>query len=175
MVSIHFSVQNWVFAKVTTMTNCLANCEAVIFLYNSIVIIPIFFQIQFINIAWGLPSVARLLNCQNVLLERKWDVCKALQHFIFYNDVPEELNLALTMRALETCSFAELVIRHHVFSVMLVIARQQECELGSNESQLNDFTAQLECTVNCMYKHLATATLISWLTGREEGTVNRSG
>ena len=133
------------------------------------------FQIQFINTAWGLPSVARLLNSQNVLLERKWDVCKALQHFIFYNDLPEELNLALTMRALETCSFPELIIRHHVLSVMLVIARQQECELGGNESQLNDFTAQLECTINCMYKRLATATLSSWLEGREERTVNHSG
>ena len=122
-----------------------------------------------------MPSVARLLNCQNVQLERRWDVCKALQHFIFYNDLPEELNLAWTMKTLETCSFPELVIRHHVFSVMLIIARQQECELGGNESQLNDFAAQLECTVNCIYKRLVTATLISWLEGREGGTVNHSG
>ena len=133
------------------------------------------FQIQFVNIAWGLPSVARLLNCQNVQLERRWDVSKAVQHFIFYTDLPEELNLALTMKALETCSFPELIIRHHVFSVMLVVARQQESELGCNESQLNDFAAQLERTVNCMYKRLVTATLISWLEGREEGTVNHSG
>ena len=133
------------------------------------------FQIQFINIAWGLPSVARLLNCQNVQLERWWDVCKALQHFIFYNGLPEELNLSLTMTALETCSFPELVIRHHMFSVMLVIARQQESELGGNESRLNDFATQLERIVNCMYKRLVTATLISWLEGREERTVNHSG
>lgn len=133
------------------------------------------FQIQFINIAWGSSSVARLLNCQNVQLERRWDVCKALQHFIYYSDFPEELHLAWAMKALETCSFPELIIRRHVFSVMLVIAQQQECELGGNETQLNDLAAQLECTVNCMCKHLVTATLISWLEGREVGTVNHSG
>ena len=81
----------------------------------------------------------------------------------------------MTMTALETCSFPELVIRHHMFSVMLVIARQQESELGGNESRLNDFATQLERIVNCMYKRLVTATLISWLEGREEGTVNHSG
>lgn len=130
------------------------------------------FQIRFINIAWGSSSAGRLLNCKDVQLERKWDVCKALQHHIYYSKtLPDELQLAST-EALESCSFAELVIRQHVLSVMLVITPQEDCGVPGAR---NVWSAQLECTVHCMYKHLATATLNSWLEGREAGTVNHSG
>lgn len=107
-------------------------------------------------------------------------MCKALQHSIYYSKhLPAVEQLQLTPHsdtdALETCSFAELIIRHHVFSAMLVIARQQEYELGGSESVLNNLSAQLECTLNCIYKRLVTARLLSWLEGKEAGTVNHSG
>ncbi|XP_078347506.1 general transcription factor 3C polypeptide 4-like isoform X3 [Oculina patagonica] len=135
-------------------------------------------HIRFVNIAWGPSSVARLLNCKDVQLERRWDVCKAFQHLIYYSKhlpAVEQLQLAPSATdALESCSFAELVIRHHVFSAMMVITRQQECELGGNKSLLNDLSAQLECTVDCMCKRLVSVKLFSWLEGREAGTVNYS-
>lgn len=58
---------------------------------------------------------------------------------------------------------------------MMVITRQQECELGGNKSLLNDLSAQFECTVDCMCKRLVSVKLFSWLEGREAGTVNYSG
>ena len=144
-----------------------------------LLILVLVLQVRFVNMAWGSSSVARILNCKDVQLESRWDVCKAVQHFIYYSKhLPAVQQLQLAHSGtdfMEMCSFAELIIRHHVFSAMLVIARQQESELGGNHSLLKDLSAQLECTMNFMCKHLVTTKLISWLEGRETGTVNHAG
>ena len=135
----------------------------------------IFIQIRFINMAWGSALAAGPLTCKDVQLERKWDVCKSLQHFIYYSKkLPERLQLACT-DAEKSCSFAELVIMRYALSVMVVMTQQQEDVPAGNHAEQHNWTAQLEGSVEYIYKRLVTATLNSWLEGRQAGTVNHSG
>ena len=131
-------------------------------------------HIVFINIACGSASIAQLLNSKHLVIENKWDVCQALQHFIHHNkNMTEEIQPKLmSPEDLETFSYPQLILRHHLLSLLVLIARNDQQD--SNRSQLTEWSAQLECTVNYMYKHLATATLKSWLEGKELGSVSHS-
>lgn len=129
-------------------------------------------HIRFVNIVWGSNSVERLLNSNEVQLDRKWDVCKAIQHNMYYSKkLPEPLQLVST-GAMEGSSFAVLAIMQYALTVMRVISQQQEDDLAGNQVQQLKWAAQLEWIRDYIYKRLVSATLNSWLEGRKAGTVS---
>lgn len=129
-------------------------------------------HIRFVNIAWGSSSVERLMTSEEVQLDRKWDVCKALQHLMYYSKkLPKPLQVVST-EAVEGSSFAVLVIMQYTLAVMRVISQQQEDDLSGNQEEQLKWTAQLEWIRDYIYKRLVSATLKSWLEGKKAGTVS---
>lgn len=117
----------------------------------------------------------RLLNSNEVQLDRNWDVCKAIQHNMYYSKkLPEPLQLVST-GAMEGSSFTVLAIMQYALTVMRVISQQQEDDLAGNQVQQLKWAAQLEWIRDYIYKRLVSATLNSWLEGRKAGTVSPLG
>ena len=130
-------------------------------------------QVLFINIVCGPASIAWLLNSEHIKMDKKWDVCKALQYFIHKcTNVKEEVQHLVSTKDLETFSHNQLILRQHLLSLMVLTSKKDEQD--ANKTQLTEWSAQLECTVNDIYKHLATTTLKSWLEAQELGSVNHT-
>ena len=128
-------------------------------------------HVLFINIAFGPASISRLLNNERIKMDKKWDVCKALQYFIHKcTNVKEEVHHLVSTKDVETLSHTQLILRQHLLSLMVL--NSQKDQQDPDKTQLTEWSAELECTLNDMYRRLATAALKSWLEGQELGSVN---
>lgn len=130
-------------------------------------------HVLFINIACGPASIARLLNNEHIKMDKKWDVCKALQYFIHKcTNVKEDVHHLASTKDLETLSHTQLILRQHLLSLMVLNSQKDQQDL--EKTQPTEWSAGLECTLNDMYRRLATATLKSWLEGQELRSVNHT-
>ena len=129
-------------------------------------------HIVFVNTACGASSITRLLNDKDVHMDKKWDACKALQHFTDHGrNMTEEIHQLISSEDMETFSHVQLILRQHMLSLMVSASQNEQ---DANQTQPTHWSSQLECTINYMYQRLATATLRSWVEGKESGTVNDS-
>ena len=136
-----------------------------------------FSQILFINLFAG-SSIGHLLTTKRTHLQRKWDLFKALQHFMYQrNELIPELKALCSSDSLEAFSFEDLLLRQHVLSLLASVAQQEfePASKGTEQETPHNWCAELARTTDFMCKCLVSSTLESWLKGRWDGTVNSSG
>ena len=125
-------------------------------------------HILFVNIACGLLSITQLLK-RDCLQMEKWDMCKALQYFIHRSktELKKEICQFAFMGDLEGLSLAQLVLRHHVLSMHVMVLTLQNDDQGPNKMLGRECSDELECTTDYMYKYLATGFLRHWMDAKD--------
>ena len=130
-------------------------------------------KVLFVNTACGLPSVTQLLSKDCLQMEKKWDVCKAIQYFIHRSKAAkEEFHQLVFMEDLERLSHPQLILRQHVLTLIVLTSKNDTQEV--NKILGIDISDQLECTINYLYKHLATAFLRNWINAPEQAPGSNS-